>query len=304
MWQEWMVTGQAAVAVTIPRWIVREVIRIKNTPDYNPDNAAGRCERCGAALFAEIWKIEETGTGRIWVVGSTCVKALTGQTPGQLAAGFSAYGAACAEEQEEKEMQVIRTAFFAAHAAEMEFLDTHIERVHKAGEMLLQAWVDGGREIGKYPNTPSAEFWESLREQGRTKGAWTQAQVDAIKREMSVLHDAALPSKGAKDEFLGVIESARCFPGFSEGTFKVRIQARQQDGVILGIDAAQGTGFEKALQQATGNNEQPYMSTELCLEGLARLLAGKIIKVKGTVKGQAATGGKAYLTRAKLISLV
>lgn len=280
-----------------PDWVVKECLRVKGTEDYSPDNAVCNCERCGAPLFAQVWTIEETANGRVWRVGSTCVKALTGSTISQLQGLKAAYLGSMALDAEERELKAHVSRFIEANADTLAWLDSHIEAVHLAGERILR---ERGASIGG-PALPSAEFWESLREQAHTKGAFSEGQAAAISKERAINKDAKLAVKGDKGFFSGTITNTRARLGFDGKTWDVEFELPQTDGGVYQAKAAFGTSFRDALETLCPVGPLGFdFSHEKKARQVANALNGQAVTIKATVKGQRAVGGKAYLTRSSL----
>lgn len=287
-----------------PTWIIKDVIRIRGTEDYSPDMAKAFCERCDSPLFAQLWHIENTLDGRLWTVGSTCVKKLTGQTISELRGSHAAFCAGMADEEAERILTAKRTQFFQVHRMEMEWLDSHIERIHKVGEeaIAFRQRTDITPET-RLPSIPSAEFWESLREQVHAKGVLSENQMAALHREMGLNHDAKLPEKKSKGVFSGKIESVREAPTFDGRGFKVKVTLRSDDNTLVILDINSGTAFESSISEAlkipTVSNYGGGRPIDI-IKAIEKL---KGLKVQATVKGNAAVGGKTYLTRPSLVAV-
>ena len=293
-------------ALQIPAW------RILTRVELRGSAASATCERCNSHLSAEAWSIEERSTGRIWTVGSTCVKLLTGHTISQLDSLNAGYQAGMAAEEEGRNKARILQAFIAANIEQLAWLEAHIEKVHAIAERILTE--RGGKlpGIGE-PSLPTATFWEELRERGRVRGSWTAGELAAIKREMDINTSAPLAAVKTKGEFAGIVGRAKVSPGFEGKGFVVQFDLQVEGGAVYVARASTGTGFFDALDAAFLGHLSPARHTGNALAGnsagiseriardLAQELPGKNLELKGTVKAQRQIGGVAYLTRCALL---
>jgi hypothetical protein len=119
----------------------------------------------------------------------------------------------------------------------------------------------------------------------------------SLRREMSVNHNAVLAPVKSKGEFSGIVERAISQPAFTPDTNEIVLSIRLGDGSIAIAKASEGTAFYGELDKKACN-ERLFNSTKL-----ATKLVNARITVKATVKGQAAVGGKVYLTRASLVNV-
>lgn len=272
------------------------------------------CDRCQSQLFVEAWFISETATGRTWTVGSGCVKTLTGQTVTQLKTASADFAAAMDDEAERMGRALVFHTWAATNAAELEFIEAHVARIHAAQDK----WHAEAHGIGSPSMPPSSEWYEKIRAKVHGLGCLTVAELEAVRREMSLDHDKALPTKKTRDIYSGTVEKVRwsveSYGNTPKASVTVTVRAAEGD-LLYFIKVGQDTGLEADLHKlALANGWDGFgirsqsPSLMACVEAHARTTAraieamqGKAIQFKATVKGAAATGGKVYFTRATLV---
>lgn len=291
--------------LTAPAWTVQGM------SDIHGSAAVGKkvtCERCGSNLFAEVWYIKNTATGQVQGVGSGCVKTLTGSSISKLRQEEDAYEAGMAADADRAWKLRQRIAWAELNALELAFVDEHIARIQEAQSRWHTEHTTPGIGSGM---PPSAEWYEKLRAKAHNVGAWTEGELQAVRREMSLDHEAALPAKKSRDIYEGTIERVRVEAGGwgRNVVWKSTFTLRSADGKLLYfVKAAEHTALEDEffkLARYEGWDGNFYAGRDGEPEHAKRQtafnrLCGKKLRFKGTVKGSAATGGKIYFTRATL----
>jgi len=284
----------------MPRWTIEACVQVRQGDERSE---IGKCERCGAVLYACLYRIKDNQTGIVHTVGSSCVKVLTGETVSGLNRQAAGYRAALADEETERERLVRVQRFIEANPAIMAFLDEHIARVHEACDRVLQEWHNAGADPLKYPRLPSAEIWESFREQVFKRGSLSEKQTACVQREMGRNHKAAMPERKVRNTVTGKIERIDVRPGYPKyyghKALEIVVELRDDNGAIAVVKAAENTGFMDQLEEMTLGSLSYGHTVNAIAEGLKGM---KSLTVKGTVKGHRATGGVYYLTRCALVT--
>ncbi len=299
--------------LTAPVWI------IQGNSDIHGSREAGKqviCDRCGANLFAEVWYIKNTTTGQVSGVGAGCVKTLTGSSISKLRQEQDGYEAGMAADADRAWKLRQRIAWAELNALELAFVDEHIARIQDAQTRWHAENPNPGIGSGQ---PPSAEFYERLRNKAQTVGVWTEGELQAVRREMSLDHEAALPAKKSRDIYEGTIERV-CVEAGGWGRavswkstltlrWKSTLTLRSADGKLLYfVKAGENTTLEDELFKLAryagwdGNfyTGRDADSAQAKRESAFNRLRGMKLRFKGTVKGSAMTGGKVYFTRAVL----
>lgn len=286
--------------VEMPRWIIESCVRVRQNDD---PVEMGKCERCGATLYACVYRIKDTQTNVVHSVGSTCVKVLTGETVSGLQRQAAGFKAAMANEEQERERLVRVQRFIEANPAIMTFLDEHIERVHAACDRIMAEWHAAGADPLKYPRLPNAEIWESFRDQAHARGSLSEKQMACVQREMGRNHKAQLPERKDRNVFSGKIERVDLRPGYPKfyghKPMDIVIELRDANGAVAVVKAAEHTGFYSQLEMQFLGSLSYAHSVQDVADGVRKC---ETLTVKGTVKGCRSTGGMYYLTRCALVT--